>query len=498
MRRLYQFIFVAVGVLGASSCSNDWLDREPSTAVPTDKAIGSYYDLVTAQHGMYDALQESKDYLGARMIYYGDVRADDMQATAAGKRTTDLYEMNYTAENAPNMWDVPYNVIRHANNIVKAVEKGLVKDGTKASVDDILGQALAVRALVLFDLTRVYSQPYYLTNGEGLGVPIVLTPLGYEGKLGRSSLKACYDQIITDLTEAVKILDNSPKTGYINAWSANALLSRVYLYKRDYENAFKTAANVIEKSPYKLWTNAEYVNAWTVGGNSELLFEIVNKSNDDWVDREAVGYLLSEIGYDDYVITESFYKLINENPRDVRLNLFTKPVYLNKGDKLINGVSVLGKNIYIKKFPGRADYSPTDVRVNNIPVLRLSEVYLIAAEAALLKPNPSKTDAAKYLNAIVTRADEKSKVLEDEVTLDRILKERRIELVGEGHRFFDLMRTGKTVTRYTNENDKGWHGTIPDSKSISFDNQYYRAILPIPKKECDANPLISAQQNPKY
>lgn len=498
MKRFYKYMAVAIAAVGVSSCSNDWLDREPSTSIPTEKAITSYFDLVTAQNGMYDGLQEDQNYYGARMFYYGDVRGDDMQSTAAGKRVHPLYEMNYTYETAPEMWATPYNVIRRANNIIKAVEGGQVKDGVAANINDIVGQAYAVRALVLFDLTRVYSQPYYVTNGAGLGVPIVLTPGGYSDKVGRSTLKQCYDQIITDLNKAIPILGTAKKLGYVNSWAAKALLSRVYLYKADYANAYTTAVDVITKSPYKLWATNEYVNAWSTGGNSELLFEIVNKGSDDWVDREAIGYLLSEKGYDDYIITKSFYDLINENPNDVRLGVFTIPTTLDKtGKKKINGVDVTGKKIYLTKFPGRADFSPNDVRVNNIPVLRLSEIYLIAAEAAL-QGGATAADATKYLDAIVNRADNSKHVVEADVTLDRILKERRLELVGEGQRFFDAMRNGKTITRYTGTADKGWHSTLPDMKSASFDNTYYRAILPIPKVEVDANPLIKDQQNKGY
>ena len=498
MKRFYKYMAVAIAAVGVSSCSNDWLDREPSTSIPTEKAITSYYDLVTAQNGMYDGLQEDQNYYGARMFYYGDVRGDDMQSTAPGKRTHPLYEMNYTVETAPEMWATPYNVIRRANNIIKAVENGQVKDGVAANINDIVGQAYAVRALVLFDLTRVYSQPYYVSNGAGLGVPIVLTPGGYTAKVGRSTLKECYDQIIADLNKSVTLLASSKKVGYINSWAAKALLSRVYLYKADYANAYTTAVDVITKSPYRLWTNSEYVNAWSSAGNSELLFEIVNKGSDDWVDREAIGYLLAEKGYDDYIITKNFYDLVNQNPNDVRLGMFTIPATLDKnGKKKINGVDVTGMKIYLTKFPGRADFSPNDVRVNNIPVLRLSEIYLIAAEAAL-QGGATAADATKYLDAIVNRADNATHVVEADVTLDRILKERRLELVGEGQRFFDAMRTGKTITRYTGAADKGWHSTLPDMKSASFDNTYYRAILPIPKVEVDANPLIKDQQNKGY
>lgn len=499
MNRIFKYIAVAFAAVATSSCSNDWLNTEPSLSISSGLAINSYFDLVTTQNGIYDGLQESETYYGARMLYYGDVRGDDMQPVAAGKRTYPLYEMNYTLETAPGMWAVPYDVIRRANNVILAVESGKIKDGTDANKNDILGQAYAVRALVLFDLTRVYAQPYHLTNGAGLGVPIVLQPVGYNYTVARSTLKECYDQIISDLNKGVSLMTDAKKLGYMNKWAAQALLARVYLYKHDYVNAYTAAKSVIGTSPYKLWSNAEYVQSWANAGNSESIFEIVNKGSDDWVDRESIGYLLSEKGYDDYIITKSMYDLVNEDAKDVRLGLLTKPTTLDKtGQKLVFNVDLVNKNVYLKKFPGRADYSPTDVRVNNITVLRLSEVYLIAAEAAALG-GATKTDAAKYLNAIVLRANPAATPVADvDATLDRILKERRKELVGEGHRFFDVMRNDGTITRYTGAADKGWHGTIPDAKSISFNNTYYRAILPIPKSETDANPLIREQQNKGY
>lgn len=484
-----------------TSCGNDWLNTEPSTSIPSGDALNTYFDLVTAQNGMYDGLQEDKTYYGARMLYYGDVRADDMQATAASKRTYALYEMNYTVENAPEMWLAPYNVIRRANNIIKAIESGQIKDGAEASKNDILGQAYAVRALVYFDLCRIYGAPYHLSNGESLGVPLVLTPVEYNHTAPRATLKACYEQIIKDLEKGISLMGSAKQIGYFNSWAGKALLARVYLYQHDYAKAYTLATDVITSSPYKLWSNTEYVEAWAKGGNSELLFEIVNKGTDDWVDREAIGYLLSERGYDDFIITKAFYDQINKNPNDVRLGLFVKPTELDKNKKkLINNVDVAGKNVYIKKFPGRSDFSPQDVRVNNIPVLRLSDIYLVAAEAAALGGGPAERGAF-YANRIIKRADATTTdtLTAGTINLDRILEERRLELVGEGHRFFDLMRNDKTVTRYTGESDKGWHCNIPlTANSHSFTNTFTRAILPIPKAEMDANTAMKGQQNPGY
>lgn len=86
---------------------------------------------------------------------------------------------------------------------------------------------------------------------------------------------------------------------------------------------------------------------------------------------------------------------------------------------------------------------------------------------------------------------------DSDATLARIIIERRKELVGEGQRFFDAMRNNETVIRYTSETDKGFHYSL-DPESQKFDRTYFRAILPIPASETDANPSIAKQQNPGY
>ena len=118
MKKIYKSFTLALAVLTFTACGNDWLDREPSDGIETSQAITNYSDAVTAYFGMYDGLQGNStynSYYAARMFYYGDVRGDDMQARDQGMRSSSCYEMRYTVDNAPNMWNVPYNVIRRAN-----------------------------------------------------------------------------------------------------------------------------------------------------------------------------------------------------------------------------------------------------------------------------------------------------------------------------------------------------------------------------------------------
>ena len=138
----------------------------------------------------------------------------------------------------------------------------------------------------------------------------------------------------------------------------------------------------------------------------------------------------------DVCATKSFVELLAEDPQDVRANVFLAPSADKK--KVFNGAKV-----YLNKMPA---YNG-DVRYSNIPLLRLSEVYLNAAEAAFRLGNTTK--AAQYLNDIIKNrtSDTTKQVTASDVTLARILLERRKELVGEGQRFFDALRNNETITR---------------------------------------------------
>lgn len=495
MKNIFKNIAIGIALIFiTSSCGNEWLNLNPSDGVDSETAISNIEDAKTALAGMYDGLQGNSSYpsyYAARMMYYGEVRGDDMQARVAGSRSSQMYELNYTKDDAQQIWFVPYRVIRRANNIIKAIDEGKVTDGTDAQKGDICSQAMVVRALAHFDLVRVYGKPYDMDNGASYGVPIITMPIANTDTPGRNTVAEVYTQVIKDLTDAINSnnLSTGKTTGYFNVWAAKALLARVYLYKGDNDNAFKMAKDVIDNSPYTLWKNSEYVSAWSKQGTSEMIMELINYDSSDWSDREFYGYLLNEDGYSDLIVTTAFSELMNKDPQDVRNGILRASVK----DDFIEEYGT--DKVWVNKLPGRED--ATDFRVNNIPLIRLSEVYLIAAEAAIKINN--KVDAVKYLTPIVTRANPSTteSITETNITLDRILDERRKELIGEGHRFFDAMRNNKIIIRYTDDNNRGRH-YILKKESQQFDRTYFRAILPIPVVETNANPVIAAQQNPNY
>lgn len=487
MKRKLIYLSLLIGIVVTNTSCKDYLDRMPSDAATTGEAIQSFADAKTVLNGIYDGLQGNSanyDYYGARMVYYGDVRGDYMQAPDANARTASTYEMQYTADNAPTIWKTPYSVIRRANNLIQALKDGKAVDAKEAETNHLMGQALVIRGLVHFDLARVYCLPY-AKNGapSSFGIPYIDNAPNADSQPGRGTLEETYNKSIKDIVDGIALMDGKKSVGYFNKWAGMALLSRVYLYKGDNKNAYDTAVALINAadSPYKLWTNAEYAGVWKKAGTSEVLFEIINYNSADFTDREGIAYLMSEAGYGSLINTPKLVAYFNANPTDVRADLAIPSatednIKVYKQDK-----------VWCAKYPGNEN--ATDFRVNNIPILRLSEVYLNAAEAAFKLGDQANAD--KYLNDIVKRAMPAAAAVTS--TLDNILEQRAIEFFGEGQRFFDIMRNNLTCDRSIR-----WGYPSLTKESTVFDNLYFRAILPIPKAEREANATIAAQQNEGY
>lgn len=459
-----KYLFISSMLFAATSCGNSWLDLEPSTSVDTETSIKILSDVEFTLNGIYSTMQSSDAYSG-RLVYYGDVTGDDMQAVSSTKRVANYYRFNFNS----------------CNLILMNIDKLVIDEDDKAYRDDLKGEALAIRGLALFDLTRIFGYPYLKDDGASLGVPIIEGLSTIDSKPTRNTVAQCYTKIIDDLTQSLSLLGEKFNKGKINKWGAMVLLSRVYLYKGENANALKMASDAIigaEKNKYALWTNEDYPTAWGEDASAskpgEVLFEIVNLTTDS-PGKESMGYLNSYDGYDDMCITCSFYQFLKEDPKDIRLKLlsFDKKYYA-----------------YVNKYQPQREENIEDA---NIPLIRLSEAYLNAAEAAV-KENDNDA-AVKYLDPIVKRANPDNTVVGQTITLERVLNERRKELVAEGHRMYDVIRNGLTVER-KDVKDSNLSKTKHDTKYMTYDWNFYMIVLPIPKKEMDANPNM--EQNPGY
>lgn len=464
----------AILAASLSSCVNDWLDVAPSDG--TDAALTSSSDLDAARTGMYKALKGNSslvDYYGQQFFVYGDVHAgDDYQYNNLGgsNRASFYYDMNYQTASEFNTstvsWQSPYVVIGRANRIIAAAEGGKLSDAVeaKAKIEQYAAESKVLRALAHFDLVRIYGKPYTEDQGASLGVPLVTEVLESNAKPARSTVAEVYTQVVKDLTEAISsnALATETEPGYVSVWGAKAILSRVYLNMGDYANALSVAEDIIKNSGAALWTRDQYLKAWDAStpNESEFLFRLNVAGSTDNNDLNGIGNLQQRDGYKEMVATKKFVDMLTSDPEDVRNDMFLPATAAKE-------VATYGTNkLYLNKLRGQGGNLRN---VTIVPIIRLSEVYLTAAECAFR--NNDKTKAVEYLNDLVKNrtTTEASLATVDNITLERILIERRKELIGEGQRY---------------------------KEAQSFDRDYFKAIAAIPQAEINANPNI--KQNTGY
>lgn len=462
-------LFITTSILiGLSSCDG-YLDQMPSNALPADEAINNIEDVESALNGIYSGLL-TEEYYGADLISRAEVGGEDVQTSTASKRTENFYRFMYRQNNAPTgLWKIPYRVINRINVVLQSIESGKVESSPE--LNNAKGEALAVRALCNFNLNVIYGYPYQKDQGASLGAPIVETILTANDMPARNTVAEGYAAIENDLTTALGLVSDKVNDGHFNKWAVLGLQARVYLYKGNYDAALSCAETIIKESPYELIRNTDYVASWGEEYTSESIFDL-HISDLSSGNRELFGYLVDPKGYAAIAATDAFIELLNEYPEDVRLGLLKE--------------DAAGVKCIINKYPGRDGAST----VNNIRVIRLSDIYLIAAEAALRKSTPDQNKANIYLNTIIKRAIPSA---EDVVaTLPLVDRERRKELVLEGHRLNDILRVGGSVTR------EGGRHFLNNTDLVTPNWNDYRCIMPIPQAEIDANLNLKGQQNPEY
>jgi hypothetical protein len=485
--------FMVILLITAHSCSDEFLNEFPSNSQSPDN-IKTVADAQIVLNGAYDLIQNN-DYYNANIITDNDVRSDDMQTADEG-RIDDEYLYRYTAQADfdAGSWAQPFTVLRHVNTILAFIDDIETKlTDEEVLKADIKGQALTLRALAHFDLCRQFGRQYSHDNGASLGIPIIIRVLNPYEKLARNTVAEVYAQVIADLNEAIPLLSESKRLGKVNAWAAKTLLARVYLYMEDNTNAFTTAVDVINNSPYTLMTRSDYVDSWSnPNGSSESIFSIINNSADNG-GGESVNNLSDPGGYGQFIATQDLIDLIRSDLNDIRVEMLYVDQFSMKNNPAdpTADPTTWGR---VLKYPGHGNTKARIVAfqetgaplavaayVNNVAVFRLSELYLIAAEAAI--KNSDEVNATFYLNKIVERANPAATVSESDVNLDRILTERRKEFMAEGHRFFDLVRNKRDIVR-------SYSKRIYDNATpllIKWDD--YRIIFPIPQNELNINPM---------
>lgn len=476
MKKYILYIFITVFAI--TSCDTDDLfEANPTASLPPSEAFKDLSALNQTVLGMYSGMQTS-NYYSYFMMAAPSVMGDNFQTRESGKRSEGLYRYNHTKEatnGAGTLFTSGYYVVAISNAILANIDGvPAVSSSDVARKKQYNGEALAIRGLVHFDMVRAFGKAYTVDNTVD-ACPLILTEQTPGDLPTRASVKQVYDQVVIDLKAAIALLPSAKINGRINSWAAKALLSRVYLYMgmnaEALALALALAQDVINNGPYSLAPNGNYIASFQEDFNSESIFEIANTSDDNPAFREGIAYVAapsgSHGGYGAIITTKAFEDLISSDANDVRNGFF-------KTDDSGNAKG------YYAKYPGKIGQG---VGLSNIRVIRLSEVYLIAAEAAA----KSSGNAKLYLEAIVKRASPTATVVASP-SVDDVLLERRKELALEGHRLWDVLRNGKTITRTGGRHLLGVLETI--------DATVAKVVFPIPESERRKNSNLT--QNEGY
>lgn len=450
------FLYSMVFAFTLTSC-DDVLEKVPGTSWPADNAIVSETDLQNAVNGVYEyQAWEVATYAG-EFTLYADLCGSDFQSISTVNHAGPIYryQIDKYQHLAYDFYSRFYTCIARINNVLEA--SGAVEG---ENVTNLQGELYAMRGLFHFDLARLYANPP--TSGDLNGLGIILSdqvyPTDYIGE--RATLQQTYDFIIADLTKALPMLTKAQVSGHMTYWSALGIRARAYLYLGKYAEALADCQEIINNSPYKLYTIDEYLSVWDKENTGESMLEILTTSVYN-AQRNSIGYFTHEegIGYGECAFTESFVEVLNSRPQDIRSKLMAEGA----------------DGIYPQKYKGRDG----QIYVNNPKIIRLSEVYLIASECAL-KTNDMAA-ACGYINTLRSNRIEGYANVSS-ITIDDILMERRLELFTEGHTAWDYWRNGKSVNnKFVGE--------------VKADD--YKTILPMPQVEVDVSGgrLI---QNPGY
>ncbi|GGK61095.1 RagB/SusD family nutrient uptake outer membrane protein [Rufibacter glacialis] len=494
--------FSILAGLSFQACE-DIVQVEPATSLATSTALstlGSYRAVLTSA---YDRIQ-TFTYWGRDMALLGDALSDNIytEVSQASGRYTGVNRN--TRNNHFGIWGTAYGTINDLNTIIANIDNLTVGSSEQAGKAQVKAQAQALRAMVYFDLTRIYGyEPNKIpTSGTGANfnksVVLRLQPTNTPADAAltpRATVTEVYTQIETDLKAAITALDPATTSGgryVMNKGAAHALLGKVYLYWEKWAQAEEQFKLAMANTNATLAPNI--VSAFNTVPNPESLFELnfvqstevagvtgVNESLFTYTQPNGKNAPLSGTAnvstYGGQTPSEELLALFGLTPTltnqatvlDVRKNFFYRSASSTSGN-----VTYTWSNKY-----NAANGAYTD----NVKIIRYADVLLMLAEAHVMQGEVG--DAVALLTTLKTSRNSAALIPAAQATLLQYIKdERRRELFFEGHRWFDLKRWGEGITKPA----ATAVGIIPHTD--------YRILAPIPVAEVTLNP--SFPQNPGY
>lgn len=480
MKRIRKYIpALLTGAIAIASCKKS-IDLDPVSAVNGDEFFTKVDDYDLALTGAYQRLKRNGLYSGVNggsvFLSSVDIAGDDFRSGPSnlGNLNT-MFRWNYTADNnvTEGGWDDAYEVIQQANVTLRGLQRFRATEPQK--VNRIEGQARALRAFMHFEIFRWWAPEY--DPAVALGIAYADT-FAIERKPARLTVQQSYNRMENDLKMAKAMLSNTDRPvqsvtatdggarPYIDTLVIDAMLARMYLYAKQWDSAITYATYAINAR--RLATAAEFPAIWQDASTQEVIWSINYEAGNAPLIREIYRPTGINAAEDE----------ISWRPVTALINLYAAADVRSTAYLTVRA-GIVVPNKYFAKVS--AANNPDGVV--NFKALRTAEMYLIRAEALAVKGQNGP--ALANLNAL--RAARGAAVGTETGTAlqTAILTERRKELFAEGHRFFDLKRTVRTVSR--TQNCSSFCTLPPGSRAWA---------LPVPQTEIIANSAM--QQNPGY
>jgi hypothetical protein len=508
MKNILNYIILFTVLVAFASCDLNIIPSDALTGTQIKNTSDGLVNLVNGGYAQFKDIPagESSNNWYLRQYYHlSDFASDDI---VCGYKTEDdlinSFRYNDRAAEKSNInsfWEVSYKIIYGSNIAIKMADE----KGSDPVTDYLKGECYFLRAFAAHSLVRLFAKPYSTANSSLPG--IILRESSDDGApKARATLAETYDYIISSLKKAASLMIEQPpevrnNKGFASKYSAWALLSRVFLYKGDYQSSMSYADSVINSGAYSLETAETYpvyfANAQT---SSETIWYIPFLAIDDKKEASVASMIYNGANcWGEEGASPSILDVMGFGTSMMNIDVRWKYIETsNPGLK--NGVNIY----FISKFSGQ-DGSPT---LSSPVMLRLSEVYLNRAEAYAKTGDVGS--ALADLNEIRTNRmavpiggsldDYLYNEGRDGITsgniLDAVLKERRIELAFEGHRIFDILRNGQDLVRdywgYHLDNYNGIPTSSEPGTNVSgviIHAGDPSSVYPIPSSEISTNKL---------
>ncbi len=489
MKRKTLIPTIAFMLFFLGACNDDFLETVPTDQVAASEAVKTTTNGFAVLNGIHRSLYERwdgrqgnagigghyilLDRLGEDQVVHRNTWFDRCYQWTANHNDTDAW--------VKFPWRAYYIIIANANVLINGIENA---DGPQEEKDIIIGQALAYRAWSHYQLVQLYAQRYVPGgNNSQLGVPIKKSEL--EEQLARSTVEEVYEAINEDLDLAINLLDGYSRENksHLNKSVAQGLKARVALTQGNWSLAAQMAQAA--RANFTPMDQETYANGFQIMSETNPEFMWASQIQEDQNDRFGSfgGYMSrnfssSAVRGNPASINSRLYDMISDT--DVRKTLFDPTgEHLN----LPAGVSLLGSHqrrpYTSQKFIA---VSNADSRVD-VPHMRAAEMYLIEAEANAHQGNDALAAQVLY-DLISTRDDEYmlSTNTGDDL-IEEIMIHRRVELWGEGFRFYDLKRLDLPLDRTGANHNAALAGNVLE---VAAGDSRWQWL--IPREELDTNP----------